>query len=181
MPYYVVIILGVVQGLTEFLPVSSSGHLVVAQHYLPGFSGPPLPFDVLLHGGTLISLLIYFHKDIWAIVASFFSFGSEEGRESRKLGLMILLGSVPAGVAGIAFMDFFESLFSNIVVVPIMFLITAILLFVAEKRGVAEIGESGVGIKEALIIGTAQALAIIPGISRSGSTIALGLLLGLKK
>lgn len=181
MPYYIVIILGVLQGLTEFLPVSSSGHLVVAQHYLTGFSGPPLPFDVLLHGGTLISLLIYFHKDIKAVVISFFSFRSEEGRDDRRLGLMIILGSIPAGIVGIAFMDFFESLFSNIIVVPLMFLVTATLLFVAEKKGVAETEERHAGIKEALIIGTAQALAIVPGISRSGSTIALGLLLGLKK
>jgi undecaprenyl-diphosphatase len=185
MPFYVAIILGIVQGLTEFLPVSSSGHLVIAQHYLTDFSGPPLPFDVLLHGGTLISLLIYFFKDIKEIVVSFFKYGTEDGKENRRLGLMIILGSIPAGVLGILFMDFFESLFTNIKIVPFMFLVTAVFLLVGEKMGKVKIEDDdntkGVGIKEALIIGAFQAFAIIPGISRSGSTIAVGLLLGLKK
>jgi undecaprenyl-diphosphatase len=180
-PCYVAVILGIVQGLTEFLPVSSSGHLVVMQHYLSGFTGPPLPFDVLLHGGTLISLLIYFFKDIWAIIAAFFRGGTEERRENRRLGWMIILGSVPAGIVGIAFMDFFEALFSNIKTVSFMFLVTAALLFVAERRSRAEVEEKRIGVVDALVIGLAQALAIIPGISRSGSTIALGLMLGLKR
>ncbi len=185
MPYYVAIILGIVQGLTEFLPVSSSGHLVIAQHYLTDFSGSPLPFDVLLHGGTLISLLIYFFKDIKAIVVSFIKFRVEDGKENRQLGLMIIVGSIPAGVLGIVFMDFFESLFTNIKIVPFMLLVTAVLLFVGEKKGKVKVEDENdtkeIGIKDALIIGAIQALAIIPGISRSGSTIAIGLLLGLKK
>jgi len=146
---------------------------------------PPLPFDVLLHGGTLISLLIYFFKDIKAIVVSFFKYGAEDGKEKRRLGLMIIVGSIPAGVLGIVFMDFFESLFTNIKIVPFMFLVTAVFLFVGEKKGKPKIEDDNdikeVGIKEALIIGAFQAMALIPGISRSGSTIAIGLLLGLKK
>ena len=180
-PCYVTVILGIVQGLTEFLPVSSSGHLVVMQHYLAGFTGPPLPFDVLLHGGTLVSLLIYFFKDIKDIIVSFFKGGTEKRLENRRLGLMIILGSVPAGIVGIAFMDFFEALFSNIKTVSFMFLVTAALLFVAEKRSKTEVEEKRIGVVDALVVGTAQALAIIPGISRSGSTIALGLILGLKR
>ncbi|MBN1574454.1 MAG: undecaprenyl-diphosphate phosphatase [Deltaproteobacteria bacterium] len=180
-PCYVAVILGIVQGLTEFLPVSSSGHLVVMQHYLSDFTGPPLPFDVLLHGGTLVSLLIYFFKDIKAIIASFFGGGTEEKRENRKLGWMIILGSVPAGIVGIAFMDFFEALFSNIKMVSFMFLVTAALLLVAEKRSKVEVEERRIGVVDAIVIGLAQAVAIIPGISRSGSTIALGLILGLKR
>jgi len=180
-PYYVAVILGIVQGLTEFLPVSSSGHLVVMQHYLSGFTGPPLPFDVLLHGGTLVSLVIYFFKDIKEIIASFFKGGTEERRENRRLGFMIILGSVPAGIVGIAFMDFFEGLFSNIKTVPFMFVVTAALLLVAEKMSRTEVEERRIGVVDALVIGLVQALAIVPGISRSGSTIALGLILGLKR
>ena len=100
MSFLVVIILGLIQGFTEFLPVSSSGHLVVAQHYLPGFSQAPLPFDVLLHFGTLVALIIYFFGDIRDIVLSFFRQRDADAVYNRRLGWLIVIGTIPAGVSG---------------------------------------------------------------------------------
>ncbi len=184
MPFLIIIILAVIQGLTEFLPVSSSGHLVIAQHYLPWFTSTPLPFDVLLHLGTLISLVIYFYKDIWKIVSSFFSWHAPEAGEWRRLGLLIIIGSIPAGIVGVLFKDRIEGLFENARIIPFMFLVTAALLLIAERRATANKNArpiGSMGIKEALIIGLFQAVAITPGISRSGSTIAGGLLTGIEK
>jgi undecaprenyl-diphosphatase len=177
----VVLALGIVQGLTEFLPVSSSGHLVVAQHYLPGFTDSPLPFDIILHVGTLVSLVIYFYRDIWDILVSFIRWEGEERKKHRRLGLMVLVGSIPAGFLGILFGDLFESLFANVLIVPFMFLVSASILLVGERRGALEHGRDDVSIKEALIIGLMQGFAIVPGISRSGSTIATGLFMGLER
>ncbi len=179
MPFLVVLALGIIQGLTEFLPVSSSGHLVVAQHYLPGFTDSPLPFDIILHMGTLISLTIYFYRDIWNILVSFIRWEGEERKRHRRLGLMIVVGSIPAGFFGILFGDLFESLFANVLIVPFMFLVSASILLIGERKVVTQERKDVVGVKEALIIGFMQSVAIVPGISRSGSTIATGLFLGL--
>ena len=179
MPTYLILILGIVQGLTEFLPVSSSGHLVLAQHFLPGFSEPPVAFDVTLHLGTLLSLIVFFRKDIIQMLKSFFIKKGDENASSRWLALMIIAGSVPTGLIGIAFEDVFEGLFGNHTLVPFMFAVTGILLFAAERvkaRRKEEIKR--IGLKEALIIGLVQGIAIIPGISRSGATISTGLVLG---
>jgi undecaprenyl-diphosphatase len=198
-PFLVVLILGIVQGLTEFLPVSSSGHLVVAQHYLPGFSGPPLPFDVLLHLGTLVSLLIYFHRDIWRIICSFFEYSKPESRGFRRLGLLIVLGSIPTAIIGIGLEDVFERMFANPKLVPIMFLVTAVVLvgaesFTEKKKREHDTDDSpdetasldnrtaqSVGVWQALLIGFVQGCAIVPGISRSGTTIAAGMFSGVRK
>ena len=200
MPFLVVLILGIVQGLTEFLPVSSSGHLVVAQHYLPGFSGPPLPFDVLLHLGTLVSLVVYFHRDIWRIIRSFFEYSSPEAGGFRRLGLLIIIGSIPTAAIGIGLEDVFERMFVSPRMVPVMFLITAAVLLGAEvymrRRDGERSGEEeipaedasidhrtakSVGVVQALFIGFIQGCAIVPGISRSGSTIAAGILTGVQR
>jgi len=198
-PFLVVLILGIVQGLTEFLPVSSSGHLVVAQHYLPGFSGPPLPFDVLLHLGTLISLIVYFHRDIRRIIRSFFVRSSREDAGFRRLGVLIVIGSIPTAVIGIGLEDVFERMFANPKTVPIMFLITACVLLGAEMY-VRRMGNEdevsdqsaedtsldrrtaeSVNVWRALLIGFIQGCAIVPGISRSGTTIAAGIFSGVQR
>ncbi|MBN2223806.1 MAG: undecaprenyl-diphosphatase UppP [Deltaproteobacteria bacterium] len=181
MPFLVVIILGLIQGFTEFLPVSSSGHLVVAQHYLPGFSQAPLPFDVLLHLGTLVALIIYFFGDIRDIVLSFFRQRDAEAVYNRRLGWLIVIGTIPAGVVGLLFKDQIETLFSNAAIVPYMLIVTAVLLFVGERLGRSTGGMKSIGVKDAVIIGILQAVAIMPGISRSGSTIAGGLVMGLER
>ncbi|MBN1880878.1 MAG: undecaprenyl-diphosphate phosphatase [Deltaproteobacteria bacterium] len=199
MPFFVVLILGIMQGLTEFLPVSSSGHLVVAQSYLPGFSGPPLPFDVLLHLGTLVSLTVYFYKDIWRIIKSFFVPSAHESTGFRRLGLLIVVGSIPTAVIGIGLEDVFERMFADPKMVPIMFLITALVLVCAEmymrRKGDGRDGNNlsaednsldhrtakSVHVWQALLIGLVQGCAIVPGISRSGTTIAAGIISGVQK
>lgn len=162
------LILAVVQGLTEWMPVSSSGHLVITQTVL-GLN-PPLIFDVMLHVGTLIVVLTVFRKDIADIIKAVIKrdFETEEG----KLALFIVVGSVPIAITGFIFYDFFKSLFSNLVAVGLALIITGSVLFFSEKR----IGNRKMGIIDSLLIGLAQAVTIIPGISRSGITVATGLL-----
>ncbi len=162
------LILAVVQGLTEWLPVSSSGHLVITQTVL-GLN-PPLIFDVMLHVGTLIVVLTVFRKDIADIIKAVIKrdFETEEG----KLALFIVVGSVPIAIIGFVFYDFFKSLFSNLLAVGVAIIITGSVIFFSEKR----IGNRKMGILDSLLIGLAQAVTIIPGISRSGITVATGLL-----
>jgi undecaprenyl-diphosphatase len=163
-----VFILAVVQGLTEWLPVSSSGHLVITQKAL-GLN-PPLIFDVMLHVGTLIVVLTVFRKDVAEIIKALVKrdFETEEG----KLALFIAVGSVPIAIIGFVFYDFLKSLFSNLLAVGLALLITGCVLFFSEKR----IGNRKMGILDSLLIGLAQGVAIIPGVSRSGVTVATGLL-----
>ena len=163
-----ILILAVIQGLTEWLPVSSSGHLVITQKFL-GLN-LPLIYSVMLHVGTVIVVLTVFRKDIEEIIRALVKrdFETEEGR----LALFIAAGSVPIALIGFVFHDFFESLFDNLLVVGIALLITGFVLFFSEKR----IGNRKMGILDSLLIGLAQAVAIIPGVSRSGVTVATGLL-----
>lgn len=169
--------LGALQGATEFLPVSSSGHLAIAQHFLPGFNQPGVLFDVMLHVGTMIAVAIYFRRELSALLASPFGHG-EDARLQQRLLLLLIVGSLPTALIGLTFKGFFEGLFENIVVVSSMLLVTGVLLFVAERfrRGSRREGE--LTLTDALIVGTVQGCAIIPGISRSGSTIAALLLKG---
>jgi undecaprenyl-diphosphatase len=163
-----VFILAVVQGITEWLPISSSGHLVITKKIL-GLD-LPLIYDVMLHVGTLIVVLTVFRKDIANIIKALAKgdFETEEG----KLALFIAVGSIPIALFGFVFYDFLKSLFSNLPAVGLALLITGCILFVSEKRT----GNRKLGILDSLLIGLAQAFAIIPGISRSGVTVATGLL-----
>jgi undecaprenyl-diphosphatase len=163
-----VFILAVVQGLTEWLPISSSGHLVITQKAL-GLN-LPLIYSVMLHLGTLIVVLTVFRKDIADIIKAVVKrdFETEEG----KLALFIVVGSVPTAIIGFIFHDFFESLFSNLPAVGAALLITGAVLFLSEKR----LGNKKMNTTDSLLIGLAQAIAIIPGISRSGATISTALL-----
>lgn len=170
-------LLGALQGLTEFLPVSSSGHLAIAQHFLPGFSQPGVLFDVLLHVGTMVAVALYFRRELAALLASPFRSG-EAARLQRRLLLLLIAASVPTGIIGLLFKDFFEGLFENIIVVSLMLLVTGALLFIAERFRRAGRKEGELTLGDALVVGTVQGCAIIPGISRSGSTIAALLLKG---
>ncbi|MFZ7119763.1 MAG: undecaprenyl-diphosphate phosphatase [Eubacteriaceae bacterium] len=184
------IILGIVQGLTEFLPISSSGHLVIFQYFFNVTEGN-LAYDVLLHLGTLIAIIIAFWKSILNMVIEFFSMckdfftsGSFKIHKSkyRKYILSIILASIPVGIIGILFADIFETLFSNIQVVSFTLIITGIILMLGEKIGKKNTKSiEQLSIKETFIIGFFQAFAIVPGISRSGSTIVGGLMSGLEK
>ncbi len=167
------VLLGILQGFTEFLPVSSSGHLVLAQRVLPGFSAPPAAFEALLHAGTLAAVVAFFRRDILAFLSS------AGTREGRRLPLLILLGSLPAAVIGLSFRRQLEGLFASPVVAAAGLLVTAGLLLVAWRFGRGERASQSLGWGEALLIGAFQAVAIAPGVSRSGATIACALLLGL--
>jgi undecaprenyl-diphosphatase len=182
MSLFQAIFLGVIQGLTEFLPISSSGHLVFFQS-LFGLNEPPIFFDVMLHLGTLLAVVIYFRTDIWKIIEAIGSVLKEKegNREGLRLILWIILASIPTGFMGIFLKDWFESFFSKPKLVGGMLLITGLLLWLtrwAKKEG-KRLG--GMRWFDAFLIGIAQGVAIIPGISRSGATISTGLFCGLDR
>lgn len=167
------LVLGVVQGLTEFLPVSSSGHLVIFQH-LFGMKEAPLTFDVLVHLGTLLAVLLAFREDLLYILR----------RPFNRLTYLIIVGCIPAALAGFLLAPLFEKAFESLLVVGIGLVFTGFILkfseaYATEKPGLKEINETGYA--DAIFIGLLQALAIVPGISRSGSTIASGLFVGLDR
>ena len=167
------IFLGLVQGLTEWLPISSSGHLVIVQQFL-GME-VPLFFDVLLHFGTILAVLAFFWKDILKILKSLFNldFKSQDG----KLGLYIIVGNIPVALAGYFLYDVIESFFSNLFVVAVALIITGILLFLTKYTK----GRRKLNFYDSLVVGIAQAFSLIPGLSRSGSTISTGLFRGLDR
>jgi len=168
------VISGVVQGITEFLPVSSSGHLVILHHYL-GIKEPQILFDIFLHVGTLLATVVFFWKDIISI-----------GREGGKLGLLLLTGLVPTGIIGLLLHNFAERSFVNVHLVGLMLIITGLWLLAASIRPgknlpVKNSRWPGFKFWQALVIGISQGIAVMPGISRSGATIATGLLCGVEK
>lgn len=169
------IILGILQGLTEFLPVSSSGHLVLAQSLLPGFSAPAAAFDVLLHGGTLVAVVLYFHRDLADITVGL----GRPGEGGLKLPALLVAGTIPAGIVGVLFADRIKPMFSSPLTASFGLEVTGLLLLAAavigsgRKKSVLDLSYA-----HAVIIGVFQALAIIPGISRSGATITVAMFLG---
>jgi len=166
------IISGIVQGITEFLPISSSGHLVILHHYF-GFKEPQLLFDLFLHIGTLFAVVVYFWRDIIKLVTS-----------QRKLLLLIVIGTIPTVLIGYYFKDTLEACFANIKFVGAMLLVTALFLFVADwagRRKYVSTQMGGLTRLKAFIIGIVQGISIIPGISRSGSTISSAILLKVDK
>jgi undecaprenyl-diphosphatase len=170
------IVLGILQGATEFVPVSSSGHLVLVP-WLLRWPEPGLVFDTMVHWGTLLAVLAYFWKDWWLLVTAWLrglARGDWSDPHARMMWLLIL-GSVPAAIAGFFLEDFFESLFSEPVWVSFFLLVTALLLAVSEWLARQEREARDLNWKDALVIGLAQAAAIAPGISRSGATISAGL------
>ena len=173
------IILGIVQGLTEFLPVSSSGHLAIGKA-LFGIETADLSFEVIVHAATVLATIVVFWKDIVSLLSGLFKF--KDNPETRYIGL-IVLSMIPVFIVGVFFKDSVEALFGNgLLVVGCALLVTAALLFVSETIAARRGGEGGrMNWKSALWMGLAQAVAVIPGLSRSGSTIATGLLCGVKK
>jgi undecaprenyl-diphosphatase len=171
------ILLGILQGATEFLPVSSSGHLALAQNLLDDFVQPGLLFDILLHVGTMVAVIGYFWKDLAGLLTSPWR-RDAASRVQRRMLALIVLGSVPTALIGLSFKDLFEGLFHQPLIVCLMLLITGGLLIIAERFSSACRTQEQMTWKDALIVGTVQGLAIIPGISRSGSTIATLLLRG---
>ncbi len=158
------VILGIIQGLAEFLPISSSGHLVLAQSLLK-MEEPAMAFDVMLHLGTLVPVLIIYRKDVWKLIKNPF----------QKLTVMLIFGTLPAVVAALLFGDWFESLFNGGTLLWPGFFITGVLLLLADRMQGGRKQVKNMAPIDALIIGCVQAVAIIPGISRSGSTVTASL------
>ncbi len=172
------IILGIIQGLTEFLPVSSSGHLVIFQKLLK-FNDPGVLFEVAVHLGTLVAVLIYFRKDIWKILRSIFIWGkntSEEMKNAHGLLLYLIIASIITAIIGFTFKDTLESFFEDTFLVGCMLLVTGVVLFISDK--IKNTDKTKMSISSSIIVGLAQSVAIIPGISRSGATITTGIFTG---
>ena len=170
------IILGVIQGLTEFLPVSSSGHLEIAKAFFGINAESSFSFTVAVHGATILSTIIIFWRDIIDLLKGFFKFRMND---EMSYILKILVSMIPVGITGLLFKDRVEALFSgNIVFVGSMLLVTSVLLLIGH---VVKNRNREIGFWDALIMGIAQSIAVIPGISRSGATISAGLMLGNRK
>ena len=179
-------LLGLLQGITEFLPVSSSGHLALASALLGAELAPGITFEIVVHFGSFCSIVVYFHKRIGNIFADLFKSFSPSGLRSRRfvtdantqLSYIILLSMIPAGVAYFMLKDSIEAIFDNPALVSFFLLITGTLLF--STRFVKN-PQKEVNTGRGFLMGVAQAFALIPGISRSGSTISTGLLVGVKR
>ncbi len=166
------VIFSIIQGIAEFLPISSSGHLVVSQWAFG--DKPSLDLNIFLHAGTLLSILVFYYRRIWDLLS----------KDSRVM-LLLIVGTIPAGIFGVivkkGFDGVLESGLESPLLAGLMFPVTAIVLLWSSKHSQAEGDYQSMSYKTALLIGFAQAFALLPGISRSGMTIALGLFLGLKR
>lgn len=174
------LLMGLLQGLTEYLPVSSSGHLAIASHVF-GIEGEQnLVFTIVVHVATVFSTLVMLWKEVSWIFKGLFRFDTAGGNDQQRYALNIIVSMIPVGVVGLFFKDYVEQIFgSGLLIVGLCLLVTAGLLafsYYARPRT-----KENISLRDAFIIGLAQAVAVLPGVSRSGSTIATGLLLGNKK
>lgn len=174
-------LLGLVQGLTEFLPISSSAHLRIVGSFLPNAADPGAAFTAITQLGTETAVIVYFWRDIVRIVKAWF--GSLSGRVSRqdpdaRMGWLVILGSLPIIVLGLLFQDQIESVLRSLWIVATMLIVFGLILAVADAVGKQDRDLSGLTYKHGILYGFAQAMALIPGVSRSGGTITAGLLMG---
>ena len=176
------LVLGIVQGVTEFVPVSSSGHLVLVP-WLFGWSEPGLAYSAFLHWGTLVAVMAFFRHDLYQILLAWFTSIRDRSLEdpNARIAWWILIATIPAGVIGLVFQDFFETLFNSPRVIACFLLVTALILTVSERLGGQKKSADEMSWYDALMVGFAQAAAITPGISRSGATIGAGLLRGVTR
>lgn len=182
MNWWQAIILGLVQGLTEFLPVSSSGHLAIGREILGAGAAEDLVFEVAVHAATVLATIVVFRKQIWRLLCGLFKF---EYNDETDYILKICVSMIPVFVVGMFFKDYVEALFSSLLVVGAALLVTALLLFLSDTvRAVrSEVKEerNGISYLQAFIVGLGQACAVVPGLSRSGTTISTGILCGVKR
>lgn len=177
------VLLGIIQGLTEFLPVSSSAHLILARAFF-GWEIPEaieLPFDVALHVGTLVAILAFFRADIIAMLRAVPRLFAPEADYSVRLMRLIVVGTIPVVIVGLLFKDVIEDVLRTPAVAAGALTVGAIMMLVAERIGRQTQDERSIGWGGAFLIGCAQASALIPGMSRSGSTISVGMFLGLRR
>lgn len=184
------IILGIVQGISEFLPISSSAHIILVPWFF-GWGEPGLTFNVAVHMGTLLAVLLFFRSDILAMALAL-PRGVAAGRPLEdpmsRMALIILLGSIPAGIIGFTLGDRIEALFHDgndgagaMAVIAIMLIVVGLLMLAVERALPQDRKFEGIGWRDGILIGVAQAVALIPGTSRSGATITAGMILGLRK
>jgi undecaprenyl-diphosphatase len=192
MTFLEAIFLGIIQGLTEFLPISSTGHLTIAGK-LMGLISTENPehwtsFIAVIQLGTLLAIIIYFRKDLWSIFIDFMKDNFIKPKKysvqsnNSKMGWLIILGSIPVAIIGLGFKDLIEGAFTkNLLVIASSLIVLGIILALAEKIGKFKREIKDITWKDAVIIGFAQSLALIPGSSRSGTTITAGIFLGFKR
>lgn len=177
MEWFEAIILGLVQGLTEFLPVSSSGHLAIGRELLGAGAPDDLVFEVTVHAATVLATIVVFRREILQLLRGLFRF---KYNEETDYILKILVSMIPVLVVGLFFKDRVEALFSSLAVVGAALLVTALLLFLSDRAKPGK-ASSRIGFGQAFLIGLGQAVAVIPGLSRSGTTISTGLLCGVRR
>ena len=197
------IILGVIQGVAEFLPISSSGHLAIAKKFF-GLDDVGLTFDLMLHFGTLVAVFVVYRKDIWELIKEGVMiirdicinigryFKKKSGNEKkgyikvvstpyRRFVMLIIVSTIPTGVIGLLFKKIFNMDNPNLLVVGLSLLITACLLYLADEMPSGRKNEKNAGFKDAVIVGISQGIATLPGLSRSGTTIATEMFCGFEK
>ncbi len=176
-----IIILALIQGITEFLPISSSAHLILPSAVL-GWPDQGLAFDVAVHLGTLIAVIAYFRKDVGELIVAWFGqFGAAGATEGSRLAWFIILATVPAGLVGLIFKDFIELYLRSSLVIAITTIVFGGLLWLADAKNTGTKNLTQMTLLAVVIIGCAQALALIPGTSRSGITITAALFLGFSR
>ena len=184
MDWWQAFILGIVQGLTEFLPVSSSGHLAIGKALLGVEVADDLVFEVVVHAATVLATIVVFRKQIWKLLCGLFKF---KYNDETDYIAKICVSMVPVFIVGVFLKDYVEDLFGSLLVVGVALLVTAILLYFSDKASAkvspdaSSAVRNGISFRQALTVGIGQAFAVIPGLSRSGTTISTGLLCGVKR
>jgi len=182
MEYISVVLFAVTQAITEFAPISSSGHLVVLHAWLPALPMDAVSFDVLLHGGTLLATIVFFRGDIMQLIRAWLKSVTRGVYDATaRLAWLLLLATIPAAFAGYFFETIIEDYLRSPLIVSLMLVIVGLAFLVVEKTSAPRLNVEGLRWPAALGIGCAQALALIPGTSRSGITIIAGMLAGLKR
>ena len=176
MTFWDAVILGLVQGLTEFLPISSSGHLVIAQHFL-GLK-QMLTFDIFIHLGTLAAVVVFYRREVANMAVSIFY--PSRTKNARRLLFLVMVACIPTGIVGLGYQAFLEGLYDSPAAVGIELIITAALLFAASRMREGFEMADRMPYTDALLIGLFQGIAILPGVSRSGATLAAGVFCGLR-
>ncbi len=177
------IILGIVQGFTEPLPISSSGHVFILKQFLNLEILNDLNFEIIVNFGSFLAILFIFKDDLIRLIKNFFGYFKDKTKENKndfRYCLLIIIGTIPVGIAGFLLKDYIEEVLTNINIVGISFIITAIFLFLVRNMNGSK-GDNQITLKDSIIIGLVQVIALIPGISRSGSTLIAGLSRDIKK
>ncbi len=187
MNYFTAAVLGLMQGFAEFLPISSSGHLALLEYFFKIHPDNVLAFAVLLHLGTLFSVIAVYYRDIWQMIVEFFRMLSDlvrgkgpgiKDNVDRRIMFMIIVATVPTGIIGVLFNDFFSALYFSFPAIGFGLIVTGTILYVSQRFGKNKNGPLDLKAKHAIFIGICQGIAIWPGISRSGSTLFGGLISG---